>query len=111
MLRRLRLSRMVTSLPRSDRYSEVGHPQNPSPPRTRTRIPTPVTVALVQGCPAARAARRGARLCQIGSWRPGARTVYLPITLPRRVPADQGWLSPPRAHVPPIRSVYPVTAD
>src|SRR5215469_10344197 len=53
MLRRLRLSKMVTSWPRSDRYSDVGQPQKPSPPRTRTRIPTPVYVALVRGCPAA----------------------------------------------------------
>src|SRR5215469_11693745 len=58
---RLRLSKMVTSWPRSDRYSDVGQPQNPSPPRTRTRIPTPVYVALVRGSPAALAARPGSQ--------------------------------------------------
>src|SRR5215469_2067208 len=58
---RLRLSKMVTSWPRSDRYSDVGQPQNPSPPRTRTRIPTPVFVALVRGSPATLAARAGSQ--------------------------------------------------
>lgn len=33
---RLKLSTITTSCPRSDRYSEVGHPQNPSPPNTIT---------------------------------------------------------------------------
>ena len=45
IFRRLRLSTMVTSWPRSDRYRAVGQPQKPSPPRTRTRIPTPISVA------------------------------------------------------------------
>lgn len=36
MLRRLRLSTMMTLCPFSLRLSDVGHPQNPSPPRTMT---------------------------------------------------------------------------
>ena len=31
-----KLSTMTTSWPRSERYKEVGHPQNPSPPNTIT---------------------------------------------------------------------------
>ncbi len=44
IFRRIKLSMMVTSWPRSDRYNDVGQPQNPSPPRTITRIPTPITL-------------------------------------------------------------------
>src|SRR5215472_5508496 len=80
ILRRLRLSRMVTSWPRSDRYSDVGQPQNPSPPRTRTRIPTPVTL---RWCEEAKRPKPQAwepvRLSQIGPWRPGAPIFYLPL--------------------------------
>lgn len=36
MLRRERLSTITISCPWSLRYSDVGHPQNPSPPRTIT---------------------------------------------------------------------------
>jgi hypothetical protein len=36
-LRRAKLSTMATSCPQAERYSDVGHPQNPSPPRIRIR--------------------------------------------------------------------------
>ena len=36
IVRRLKLSTMTTSCPRSDKYNDVGHPQNPSPPKTMT---------------------------------------------------------------------------
>jgi hypothetical protein len=36
ILRLERLSMMMTSCPTSARYNAVGHPQNPSPPRTST---------------------------------------------------------------------------
>src|SRR5579885_2401377 len=38
MFRRDRLSTIVTSWPVAERCSAVGHPQKPSPPRTRTLI-------------------------------------------------------------------------
>src|SRR6185437_16394313 len=37
--------------PRSDKYNDVGQPQKPSPPRTRTRIPTPISFASGGGAP------------------------------------------------------------
>src|SRR5258708_6831087 len=47
--------------------------------------------------PSGGAARREARLCQIGSWRPSARIVYPPITQPPLVPSSPGRGGCPRA--------------
>src|SRR3954454_19256601 len=70
VLRRTRLSTIVTSCPAADRCSAVGHPQKPSPPRTRTRIVCLLSVAgrrhridgcagapVRSGCPACDASR------------------------------------------------------
>ena len=55
MSRRLRLSTMVTAWPLSDRWTAVGQPQKPSPPRTRIFLAPPAI--MLTGAAARRAGR------------------------------------------------------
>src|SRR5262245_62303361 len=51
MLRRDKLSTTETSYPRADRCSEVGQPQNPSPPKTMTLMGTSAPILQTQILP------------------------------------------------------------
>src|SRR5262249_55404077 len=51
MSRRDKLSTIATSHPRADRSTEVGQPQNPSPPKMMTRIAPTYHCCLKAGVP------------------------------------------------------------